>query len=59
MKARMNNPVMILPEALQALHALKAAADKGSVPAKTVDLVEMRASQITVAALLSTVTPAS
>jgi hypothetical protein len=46
MQARMNNPVTILSEALQALHALKAATDKGGVPPKTIALVELRASQI-------------
>ncbi|MGI8770724.1 MAG: carboxymuconolactone decarboxylase family protein [Acidobacteriaceae bacterium] len=46
MKARMNNPVMILPDAMQALHALKAATEKGGVPSKTIGLVELRASQI-------------
>jgi AhpD family alkylhydroperoxidase len=46
MQARMNNPVTILPEAMQALHALKTASDKGGVPPKTIALVELRASQI-------------
>jgi AhpD family alkylhydroperoxidase len=46
MQARMNNPAMILPDAMQALHALKKAADQGGVPSKTVGLVELRASLI-------------
>lgn len=46
MKARMKNPVMILPDAMQALQALRKSADKGGVPAKTLALVELRASQI-------------
>jgi AhpD family alkylhydroperoxidase len=46
MKARMNNPAMILPDAFQALNALHAAAKKGGVPSKTLGLVELRASQI-------------
>lgn len=46
MKARMNNPAMILPDAFQALNALHAAAKKGRVPLKTLGLVELRASQI-------------
>lgn len=46
MQARMTNPVMIVPEALQALYALSAAAKNGSVPARTVLLVQLRASQI-------------
>jgi AhpD family alkylhydroperoxidase len=46
MQSRMNNPAMIFPEAMQALHALKKAADKGGVPPKTIGLVELRASFI-------------
>ncbi|GLQ96222.1 carboxymuconolactone decarboxylase family protein [Dyella mobilis] len=46
MQARMKNPAEIMPEAMQALWALKTATDKGSVPAKTLMLVELRASQI-------------
>src|SRR5260370_37403221 len=46
MKARMNTPAMILPDAFQALNALHAAAKKGGVPSKTLGLVELRASQI-------------
>src|SRR5215831_692802 len=46
MQARMNNPAMIIPEAMQALQALHAATEKGGVPSKTAGLVELRASQI-------------
>ena len=46
LKARMNNPVMILPDAMQALQALKEAEEKGGLPATTSGLVELRASQI-------------
>ena len=46
MQARMKNIAMIVPDALQALHALKASAEKGGVPSRTLDLVELRASQI-------------
>jgi AhpD family alkylhydroperoxidase len=42
----MKNPVMIIPEAMQALYALKASAEKGGVPPRTLLLVELRASQI-------------
>jgi AhpD family alkylhydroperoxidase len=45
-KARMNNPAMILPDAMQVLQALGKAAHKGGVPSKTIGLVELRASQI-------------
>src|SRR5437773_5291687 len=46
MQARMKNPVWIIPEAMQALEALKKAAEKGGVSARTIQLVELRASQI-------------
>ena len=46
MQARMKNPVMIVPDAMQALYALGAPAKKGGVPSRTLDLVHLRASQI-------------
>jgi AhpD family alkylhydroperoxidase len=46
MQARMNHPVMILPEAMKALHALNAATANGSISARTRELVHLRASQI-------------
>jgi AhpD family alkylhydroperoxidase len=46
MQQRMNNPVMIFPEAMQALYSLSACSEKGGVPAKTLGLVHLRASQI-------------
>jgi AhpD family alkylhydroperoxidase len=46
MQARMSNPVMILPEAMQAMLALGKATENGAVPAATIGLVQMRASQI-------------
>ncbi|SRR6266702_7006760 len=46
MQARMKNPAMIVPDAMQALHALNAATEKASVPATTLGLVHLRASQI-------------
>lgn len=46
MKARMKNPVMVIPEALQALLAAGQAARKGGLPAQTALLVHLRASQI-------------
>jgi AhpD family alkylhydroperoxidase len=42
----MKNPVMILPEAMKALHSLGASAEKGGVPRRTLGLVHLRASQI-------------
>ena len=45
MHARMNHPVMIVPEAMQALQALAQSVD-GGVPARTRELVHLRASQI-------------
>ena len=46
MQARMKNPGMIIPEAMQALLALNAATEKGGVPATTLGLVHLRTSQI-------------
>ena len=46
MQSRMKNPVFILPDAMKALHALKEASEQGGVPAATLGLVELRASQI-------------
>jgi AhpD family alkylhydroperoxidase len=46
MQARMNNPAMIVPDAMQALYALSACAEKSGVPALTLGLVHLRASQI-------------
>src|SRR6059058_5200191 len=45
MQPRMNNPVMIVPQAMQALQALNTATE-GSVPRTTINLVQLRASQI-------------
>ena len=46
MKARMSNPVMVIPEALQAMMAVAKAAGKGGLPSQTALLVHLRASQI-------------
>lgn len=46
MQARMRNIATINPEAVKALHALGASAEKSGVPAKTLGLVHLRASQI-------------
>ena len=46
MQARMSNPVMIVPDAMQALLALAKSTKKGGVPSRTLDLVHLRASQI-------------
>ena len=46
MQSRMKNPVIIVPDAMQALYALGASAKKGGVPSRTLDLVHLRASQI-------------
>jgi AhpD family alkylhydroperoxidase len=45
MQPRMKSPVMIVPQAMHALHALGKAAE-GGVPRSTIDLVQLRASQI-------------
>lgn len=46
MQARMKNPALMLPDAMQALVALGAATEAGRVPARTLGLVQLRASQI-------------
>jgi AhpD family alkylhydroperoxidase len=46
MQARMKNIALLVPDALQALHRLKACAEKGGIPARTLELVELRVSQI-------------
>ena len=46
MQSRMQNPVTIIPDALQALFALHDAAKHPGVPASTANLVYLRASQI-------------
>src|SRR5262249_11159739 len=46
MQARMKNPAMLLPEAMQTLQALGAVAQKGGVPKRPLDLCYLRASQI-------------
>lgn len=46
MQARMKNPVMVVPGAMEALQKLAAAARNAGVPATTLYLVETRASQI-------------
>ena len=45
-QARMGNPAVLLPEAMKALWALKASTENGGIPETTLDLVELRASQI-------------
>jgi AhpD family alkylhydroperoxidase len=42
----MNNPAMIVPEAMQALQALGKSAEQSTVPPRTLGLVHLRASQI-------------
>lgn len=46
MQARMKNPALIIPEAMQAIQAMMAATRKGDLPAKTLELVHLRISQI-------------
>src|SRR5262252_283407 len=46
MQARMNNPVMIIPQAMQALHALGKTTENRGVPQTIVLLVQLRVSQI-------------
>ena len=46
MQARMKNPVMIIPEAMQALQMLGRTNEQSGVPKKTLELIHLRASQI-------------
>jgi len=46
MQARMKNPAMVLPGAMEAMQTLGAAVAKGAVPSRTIALVQLRASQI-------------
>jgi len=46
MQARISNPATVVPGAMEALLALGAATRAGGVPAKTLDLIHLRASQI-------------
>jgi AhpD family alkylhydroperoxidase len=46
MQARMTNPVFLVPEAMQAMLAFAKAGQQGGVPLRTLELVNLRASQI-------------
>jgi AhpD family alkylhydroperoxidase len=46
MHARMKNPAMLVPDAMKALQALAASTRKSGVPERTLELVNLRASQI-------------
>lgn len=46
LKARMTNPAMMIPEAMQALMALGAPTRKSGVPITTLQMIELRVSQI-------------
>jgi AhpD family alkylhydroperoxidase len=46
MQARIQNPVALIPGAIEAMQAFSKCAEKGGVPAKTLSLVHLRASQI-------------
>ena len=46
MQARMTNPAMVLPDAMQPIQALFEAISKGGVPQSTLELVHLRTSQI-------------
>ena len=46
MQPRMKNPATIIPDAMKAIQALNAATEQGGVPAATLALMHLRASQI-------------
>ena len=46
MQARMKNPALIFPDAMHALQALSKSVEQARLPARTIELVHLRASQI-------------
>ncbi|MFE2426337.1 carboxymuconolactone decarboxylase family protein [Streptomyces sp. NPDC059373] len=46
MQARMKNPALVIPDAMEPILAILKAAKKGGVPDATLELVHLRASQI-------------
>ena len=46
MQARMTNPIMLVPDAMQSAMAMASSAKKGDVPARTLNLIHLRVSQI-------------
>src|SRR4051812_13654103 len=46
MPARMSNPAWVLPDAFEAIRGLQSATEQGGVPASTLALAHLRASQI-------------
>jgi AhpD family alkylhydroperoxidase len=46
LQARMNNPALVVPGAMDALQALSKAEQRSGVPEQTLELVHLRASQI-------------
>jgi len=46
MRARLKNPAVTIPDAMQAIQALNAATRQSGVPPKTLDLIHLRASPI-------------
>ena len=46
MQARIKNPAMVVPGAVELLQSLAKTSEQGGVPKKTLDLVHLRASQI-------------
>ncbi|MGH9467337.1 MAG: carboxymuconolactone decarboxylase family protein [Terriglobales bacterium] len=46
MQARMKNPVMIFPKAMQAMLALNSSIEQSGLPSSTIKLVHLRVSQI-------------
>jgi AhpD family alkylhydroperoxidase len=46
LKARMKNPAMLIPDVMPPIYALIGAVKKSGVPARTLELVHLRASQI-------------
>jgi len=59
MEARMSNPALVVPNAMKALLDLANAVQGSGLPPKTLELVQLRASQINGCAVCTTIHPAN
>lgn len=59
MEARMSNPALVVPKAMQALMEMAKAVQESGLPPKTLELVQLRASQINGCAVCSVIHPAN
>jgi AhpD family alkylhydroperoxidase len=59
MEARMSNPALVVPNAMQALMDVANAVREGGLPPKTLELIQLRASQINGCAVCTVIHPAN